>query len=162
MIGIVSIACHASGDATDAIQRIALDTLFNGREHARELVIWSSDSPGPALENILSQQQLKHARIDIQQLKPTIPATVVDEQALTDLFREHPDGWAEFFRLHPRSSGLVELSTVRFSSGNRVAETIVGRSCGPHCQNAWQIVTKRDASGAWKVADVQWIRVPET
>ena len=160
-IGLVLLGCHSTDDATYSVQRLALDTLFSGREHAQELVIWSSDSAGPALENILSQHRLDHARIDIKRLAPRIPAIVVDEQTLTDLFREHPDGWAEFFRLHPRSSGLVELSAVRFSSGNRVAESFVGRSCGEHCRNAWRVVAKRDASGTWKVIDLQWVRVPE-
>jgi hypothetical protein len=78
------------------------------------------------------------------------------------LFRENPDAWAEFFRQFPRSSGLVELSEVRFSSGNTVAETFVGRSCGTHCGNAWRILARRDAAGRWTVATVQWVRVPET
>jgi hypothetical protein len=162
LIGIVAIACQASDPPTYTVQRLALDTLFNGREHARELVIWSSDSAGPALENILSQHHLDHARVDVERLEPTLPTITVDEQTLTDLFREHPDAWAEFFRLHPRSPGLVELSAVRFSSGDSVAETFVGRTCGAHCQNAWRVVAKRDASGAWKVTDLQWIRVPQT
>ena len=159
---VVLSACHASDDATYTIQRLALDTLFNGREHARELVIWSSDSAGPALENILSRQHLEHPRIDIQRLEPTIPAIAVDEQALTDLFREHPDGWAEFFRRYPQSSGLVELSPIRFSSGDRLAEVFVGRSCGEHCKNAWRISARREPVGAWKVTELRWITVPGT
>ena len=162
LIGIVSIACHSSDDATYDVQRIALDTLFNGREHAHQLVIWSGDRAGPALENLLSRQHLEHTRTDIRHLDPILPATAVDEQALTDLFREHADGWAEFFRRYPKSSGLVELSTVRFSSGRRVAEFLVGRSCGLHCQNAWHVVASRSQAGLWKVAELQWIRVPQT
>jgi hypothetical protein len=161
-IVMTAIACHPTDDTTYVVQRLALDTLFNGREHARQLVIWSSDSPGPALELILSQQALEHARIDIQRLEPTLPATAIDEQMLADLFREHPDGWAEFFRRYSQSSGLVELSPVRLSSGNRLAELFVGRSCGEHCRNAWRIVAKRTASGAWRVAELQWIGVPLT
>jgi hypothetical protein len=159
---LVASGCRASDDPASAIQRLALDTLFNGREHARQLVIWSSDSAGPVLETILAQQHLNYTRIDVKRLAPALPAIAVDEQALIDLFREHPDGWAEFFRRYPQSSGLVELAPVRFSSGNRVAEVFVGRSCGPHCQNAWRIVTRRDASGSWKISELQWIRVPET
>ena len=161
-IGLISIACHSTNDASSTIQRIALDTLFNGREHARQLVIWSSDSTGPALESILSQQHLEHARIDVERLQSTIPAITVDERTLTDLFRAYPDGWAEFFGRYPQSSGLVELSAVRFLSGGRAAEMFVGRSCGLHCQNAWHVVAKLDQAGSWKVAELQWIRVPQT
>ena len=161
--GITSIACNAPDDASYAIQRLALDTLFNGREHARALVIWSSDSAGPVLESFLSKQSLRHkGSIDLTRLNPTLPTVAIDEASITRIFREHPDAWAEFFRRYPRSSGLVEISTVRFSSGNRVADLLVGRTCGPHCQNAWQIVAKRDTSDTWKVAELHWIRVPET
>ena len=101
---------------------------------------------------------------------PLDPATQMDQaawpglkQQMGALFRTRTrDAWVEFFRLFPLSSGLIELSPVRFSSGNRVAETFVGRTCGAHCQNAWRIVAKRDRSGAWKVAELQWIRVPRT
>jgi hypothetical protein len=161
-IVITAIACHESDNAAYTVQRIALDTLFNGREHARELVIWSSDSAGPVLESILSEQHRKQTRIDIHRLDPTIPANAIDEPALTLLFRDHPDGWAEFFRLFPRSSGLVELSPVRFSSGDSVAEVFVGRSCGEHCRNAWRIVARRGPVGAWRVAELRWIAVPGT
>ena len=156
------LACHSSNDPSYAIQRLALDTLFNGREHARELVIWSSDSAGPALEGILSKQGLKHSRIHVESLEPTIPATAIDETRLTDLFRDHPDAWAEFFRRHPHSSGLVELSPVRYSSGDSMAEVFVGRSCGEHCRNAWRVVARRDPGGAWTVVDLRWITVPGT
>ena len=159
---LAAIACHSADDTTYVVQRLALDTLFNGREHARQLVLWSSESPGPTLELILSQQALEHTSIDIQRLEPTLPATAVDEQTLADLFRDHPDGWAEFFRRYSQSSGLVELSPVRLSSGNSRAELFVGRSCGEHCRNAWRIVAKRTASGAWRVAELQWIGVPLT
>jgi hypothetical protein len=158
MVAATTIACRPSDDASYTVQRIALDTLFNGREHARQLVIWSSDSAGPALEGILSQHPTQ-SRVNIEQLRPTLPAAAIDEQALTNLFREHPDGWEEFFTRYPRSSGLVELSPVHFTSRN-AAETYVGRSCGEHCRNAWRIVARRDASGTWKVAELQWIRVP--
>src|SRR5690242_17173140 len=103
-IVMAATACHSTDDTTYAVQRLALDALFNSREHARRLVIWSSDSAGPALELILSQQTLKHAPIDIQRLAPTLPATAVDERAVADLFREYPDGWAEFFRRYSQSS----------------------------------------------------------
>ena len=160
VIAASSIACHSPDAATYDIQRLALDTLFNGRERARELVIWSSDSAGPVLERIVSKRPVEQGRIDIRRLKSTIPATVIDEAAITRVFRDHPDAWAEFFRLFPGSPGLVELSPVHFSSGNRVAETYVGRSCGEHCRNAWRIIARRDPGGTWKVAELRWIPVP--
>jgi hypothetical protein len=158
---MVPTACRLTDDASYAIQRIALDTLFNGREHSRELVVWSSDSVGPALEAILPQQHLQHTRLRVDRLNATIPATAIDERTIARLFREHPDGWEEFFRRHPRSSGLVELSPVRFSSGES-AEVFVGRSCGRHCQNAWRVVLRRDPVGAWRVTRLQWVAVPGT
>ena len=140
------IACQSPGDATFAVQCLALDTLFNGREHARELAIWSSDSAGPVLEQISRQKNLTHQRTDVRRLAPTLPATAIDEATIARMFREHADGWAEFFRRFPHSSGLVELSPPHFSSGNSVGEMYVGRSCGPHCQNAWRVVARRAVS----------------
>ena len=84
LIGLVLNGCRSSDDPASAIQRFALDTLFNGREHARQLVIWSSDSAGPALETILSQQHLKHTRIAVERLAPTLPAIAVDEHTLSE------------------------------------------------------------------------------
>jgi len=158
----IATACTAGGDATRTVQRLALDTLFNGREHARELVIWSSETAGPALEQILIDHGLEQHPVDVQKLASTIPANTIDEATLTRIFRDNPDAWAEFFRRYPRSSGLVELSPVRFSSGNTVAETYVGRSCGEHCRNAWRIVARRDETGTWTVTELRWLRVPGT
>jgi hypothetical protein len=161
-IGIVLAACRASDDESYSIQRLALDTLFNGREHPRELVIWSGDSTGPALEATLLGATSSPTRIDIERLRPTVRATTIDEKALTELFRDHADAWAEFFQRYPQSAGLVELAPVRFSSGNRVADTYIGRSCGEHCRNAWHVTARRDSAGAWKVVDLRWLKVPGT
>ena len=172
-VGLFVTRCVADrGDRVDrgtsertayAVQRLALDTLFNGREHATRLVLWASDAgDGPALEALgapLARPKVPRS-IDVSRLVPSLPARVVSEADLTTLFRRHPDAWAAFFREHPGAPGLVELSPVRLSPDGRVAETYVGRSCGEHCRNVWRVRVSRAADGNWRVDTLEWVRVP--
>jgi hypothetical protein len=146
-----------------AVQRLALDSLFSGREHAGRLVLWSTDAAdGPVLEALgAAVVRPKAPRVvDVTKLAPSLPARVMDEAALTALFRRYPDAWAEFFREHPGAAGLVELAPVVLSDGGRTARTYVGRSCGEHCRSAWQLTARRDANGRWRLTDLRWVRLP--
>jgi hypothetical protein len=148
-----------------AVQRLALDSLFSGREHASRLVLWSTDAAdGPVLEAVgVAVVRPKAPRVvDVTKLAPSLPARVMDEATLTALFRRYPDAWAEFFREHPGAAGLVELAPVVLSDGGRTARTYVGRSCGEHCWSAWQLTARRDASGRWRLTDLHWVRLPPT
>lgn len=145
------------------VQRAALDSLFNGREHAQRLVLWATDAAdGPVLEALGSTITRATAwhRIDIVRLSPSLPARVMTEAALTDLFRRNPDAWATFFRENPGAAGLVELSPVRLSADGIHATTQVGRACGEHCRNAWWVAARR-ANGRWRIEALRWVRVPD-
>ncbi|MFL5581148.1 MAG: hypothetical protein ACJ8AO_12300, partial [Gemmatimonadaceae bacterium] len=71
-------ATRQADDATTyAVQRLALDSLFNGREHAQRLVLWATDViDGPALEPLGSAVMRSAAPrpIDITRLAPSLPA----------------------------------------------------------------------------------------
>jgi hypothetical protein len=151
-------------DATTSydVQRAALDSVFNGRERARRLVLWESDAAdGPALEPLRSTlpRARKSHTIDVARLAPSLPARTLTEAAVADLFRKNPDGWAAFFRENPGSPGLVELSPVWLSWDGDSATTHIGRSCGEHCRNAWRVFARRMGS-RWTVTEIQWMRVP--
>lgn len=159
---------HASGvvadDATTyAVWRLVLDTLFDGREHARRLVLWATDrGDGPVLEALGAPvPRAPMARdIDIGKLSATLPARVMRESELEALFRRYPDAWAAFFRENPGAAGLVELSPVRLLGDARTAgvyEVYVGRSCGEHCRNAWRIVARRESGAGWRVDSLAWV-----
>ena len=145
-----------------AVQRVALDTLFNGREHATRLVIWATDAgDGPALEPVgaLLVRPTVPRPIDVARLRASLPARVVSETELSELFRRNPDAWAAFFREHPGAAGLVELAPVTLSPDGAVAETYVGRSCGEHCRNVWWLRARR-MTNDWRVDTLGWVRVP--
>jgi hypothetical protein len=171
--GAYVAACDAGGrssgdrtaDATIAyaVQRLALDTLFNGAEHHERLVLWATDGGnGPALEALgteIVRPDTPHA-IDIAALAPTLPARVMTEVELSVLFRNNPDAWAAFFRENSGAAGLVELSPVRLTADGARAATYVGRSCGEHCRNVWRFVAQRRPDGVWRVDTVRWVRAP--
>jgi hypothetical protein len=142
------------------VQRVALDSLFNGRERAQRLVLWESDAAdGPALEVVRSTipRARKSRTIDIARLAPSLPARTLAETAVADLFRRNPDGWAAFFRENAGSAGLIELSPVWLSRDGDSATTHVGRSCGEHCRNVWRVSARR-MSARWTITEVQWLR----
>jgi hypothetical protein len=173
-VGLVVTGCAAHDDERGsrrvadeatayAVQRLALDTLFNGREHAARLVIWATDAgDGPALESLgpaLVRPSVGRS-VDLARLRPTLPARVVTEQELAALFRRHPDAWAAFFRENPGAAGLVELAPVLLLERGLVAETYVGRTCGEHCRNVWRLDARRVGNHGWRVSAVHWVRVP--
>jgi hypothetical protein len=121
----VAAAPFADEATSYEIQRLAVDSLFNGRER----------------------------------LGASLPARVMSEIDLAELFRQNPDAWVAFFRENVGAAGLVELSPVHLSPDGRRATTYVGRSCGEHCRNAWRIEATR-AAGRWTIAELQWVRVP--
>ena len=155
---------RSAHDATTySVQRLALDTLFNGRERASRLVLWATDAgDGPALTSLgrVVVRPPAPRAIDLGRLAPSLPAGVMTEREMAALFREHPDGWAAFFRENPGAAGLVELSPVRLLDQGREAEMYVGRSCGEHCGNVWRLTARRVASGIWRVDSLQWIQLP--
>ena len=152
----------APDDATTyAVQRLALDSLFTSREHHARIVVWATDAgDGPVLEALGAiVVRPAHARvIDLAQLAPVLPVRLMNERELATLFRENPDAWAAFFRENPEAAGLVELSPVRLSRDGQVAETIIGRSCGEHCRNAWRLRERR-VNSAWQIASLQWLPI---
>ena len=169
-LALLATGCgvRTDGTVTDeatayAVQRVALDTLFNGREHAARLLIWATDAgDGPALEAVgpsLVRPAVPRP-IDVARLRASLPARVVSETELAALFRRNPDAWAAFFREHPGAAGLVELAPVTVSPDGAVAETYVGRSCGEHCRNVWWLRARRMTNDDWRVDTLGWVPVP--
>lgn len=166
-------ACNGSAEnarrlpddaTTYAVQRLALDSLFTSREHHTRLVLWATDAAnGPVLDALgalVVRPDVPHD-IDVRRLAPTLPAQVMHEYELDTLFRRKPDAWAEFFRENPGAAGLVELSPVQLSNDGTVAETIIGRSCGEHCRNAWRLRARRTRGDAWQLETLEWLPVPD-
>ena len=161
--GVRTADTIADEAAAYAVQRAALDTLFNGREHAARLVIWATDAgDGPALEaaSPLLVRPAVPRPIDVARLRASLSTQVVSETELAALFRRNPDAWAAFYREHPGAAGLVELAPVTLSPDGAVAETYVGRSCGEHCRNVWWLRARRVTSDGWHVDTLGWVRVP--
>ena len=153
----------ADGELAAQVHRLALDTLFDGRERARQLVIWATDGgDGPTFELLHVERDAARPPqpIDRMGLDTRLPVRIVDEREVERLFRENPDGWAAFYATYPGAPGLVELLPVRVFDAGRRAETWVGRACGEHCRNAWRVIAERGNDGPWRVQALEGIRVP--
>ena len=139
-------ACARPGHAADAaVQGAAVRELFVTREHARQLVLWADPGEiGPTFELLGAAD----AGADSGALAAAIPAPVRPVRAaqLAALFRAHPDGWAAFYVAYPGAPGLVELARPAWS-GDTLATVLVGRACGEHCFNAWQVAVRAAPDG---------------
>ena len=142
VLALTLAACTPAPHAADTrVEAAAIRELFFTREHARVLVLWTDRAErGPTFE-LLGRL---NAAVDPAALSAAIPARVVGVVAsdLARLFSAHPDGWAAFYAQYPGAPGLVELAAPTWR-GDTLATVIVGRACGEHCFQAWQ-VTVRD------------------
>lgn len=146
------------------------------RERARSVVLWGDRAPGLVFEALGTAElgvappgAASGARPVPDPVRPgelaglalPLPAAVTDGAAMTALFHAHPDGWAAFYRRHPGTAGLVELARPTVAAGGGQATLVVGRACGEHCRQAWQVTLARAPAGRWTVTGVVPLRVPQ-
>ena len=162
-----------------AIVGAALLELFAVRARSRELLLWQDpvrDAPvfgNAAVRSIVAPYQHNPARpsrlrpfalavVDSAALVLPIPWRPVRLATLEAHFREHAAGWDSWFRLHPGSTGVVEV-TVPIPEGEARdrASVLVGRACGEHCRNAWR-VTLRRSEGVWRADSVVALPMPRS
>jgi hypothetical protein len=139
----------ARGSDQGAAQGAAIRHLFFERERAARVVLWADPAePGPAFE-ALGRAPSPPADSAALARGVAAPVTLVRGADLRRLFRDHPDGWAAFYRRYPGAPGLVEVGPVARAPDGRTAEVVVGRACGEHCVNAWRVELRRaDGRGA--------------
>ncbi len=141
-----------AGREEAAIQQAALTELFLVRERARSIVFWADSAHvGPVFDSLGVPAGPVGSLPAAPPSLASYGVTLADMQAL---FREHPDGWAEFFVRYPGAPGLVEVGVVERDADGRRARLAIGRSCGEHCRMAWRVEVTRDATGDWRVASV--------
>ncbi len=182
LLGTAALGCARGGGGAEqgaeqgAAQGAAIRHLFFERERAARVVLWADPAePGPAFE-ALGRAPAPPADSAALARGVAAPVTLVRGADLRRLFRDHPDGWAAFYRRYPGAPGLVEVGPVLRAADGRTAEVVVGRACGEHCVNAWRVELRRaegrgakgedaaehDAAGrggAWRATRVTPLRV---
>jgi hypothetical protein len=178
VLGTAAVGCARGGDgsAEGAAQGAAIRHLFFERERAARVVLWADPGePGPAFE-ALGRAPAPPADSAALAAGVAAPVTLVRGADLRRLFRDHPDGWAAFYRSYPGAPGLVEVGPVARAPDGRTAAVVVGRACGEHCVNAWRVELRRAAGpgagnddtaadgaagrdGAWRATRVTPLRV---
>jgi hypothetical protein len=151
----------AAAGAEGAAQGAAVRHLFFERERAARVVLWADPAePGPAFE-ALGRAPAPPADSAALAAGVAAPVTLVRGADLRRLFRDHPDGWAAFYRRYPGTPGLVEVGPVARAPDGRTAEVVVGRACGEHCVNAWRVELRHaeGRGGAWRATRVTPLRV---
>lgn len=162
-----------------AIVGAALTALFVDRERSSEVLLWQDpvrDAPvfgNAAVRAVVAPYQHNPARpsrarpfalavIDSARLSLPIPWRPVRLATLEAHFREHAAGWDSWFRLHPGSTGVVEVTVpLPDGSSRERASLLVGRACGEHCRNAWR-VTLRRTDGVWRADSVVALPLPRS
>ena len=68
------------------------------------------------------------------------------------------DGWGEFGRRFPNSSGYVEFSSIGFNRAGDEAFLYAARSCGGLCGGGWHFLLRKTARG-WEIerSEVLWV-----
>ncbi|HKN83983.1 MAG TPA: hypothetical protein VJW17_11115 [Pyrinomonadaceae bacterium] len=103
------------------------------------------DKLGPAISAYLElnkKQWLLQPRFSLE-----LPYQFIDSAKVKAIF-EHSD-WDEYYRLYPKSGGLIDLSAVGFNDDKTVAVVYMGHGCGPLCGGGgFHVLEKVD--GKWK------------
>ncbi len=148
------------------MQRAALLTLFESREHAKQLVFWNDGANlSPALQLLReSGVSVEAQQPDTATLALPMPVHLETLATLEQQFRARPDGWESWFARFPASSGLVALTRPVVLGSNAVgierATVVVARTCGEHCHSAWRVTVVRDAGHAWRTRAVEPLKLP--
>lgn len=155
-------------DAEQAsVQRVALLALFQEREHAKQLVLWSDAAHlSPTLQLLRdSGVSVEAQQPDTAALSLPVPVHLESLASLERQFHAQPDGWEAWFTRFPASSGLVALTRPVVLAQNpdspgRDVAVIVARTCGEHCHSAWRVTLLRHQRGSWQVRSVEPLTLP--
>jgi hypothetical protein len=91
-----------------------------------------NEPPSPAVADYL--QVNHHSWLLQSNIQIKMPYELVPKAALEKLFQKNDsDGWADFHKIYPQSSGWIELSAVGFDPKRKTAAVYVSHNCGPLC-----------------------------
>jgi hypothetical protein len=84
--------------------------------------------------------------------------TLISRKEVDEIFKKNQDGWAEFYKRHPQSSGIWSFSRVGYNIAKNEALVYLAHSCGMLCGTGHlYLLTKED--GGWVVKNklMLWI-----
>ncbi|MEO7964864.1 MAG: hypothetical protein ABIT38_13255 [Gemmatimonadaceae bacterium] len=151
-----------------AAERAAIVQLFLSYERPQQLVFWDgAPRDSPIFGEIALGDSLNPRGVSPESLLLPIPVSVVHREELERLFHENADAWEAWYRLHPASGGVVEVTAPRLAppSSARIttsssASVVIGRLCGEHCRSAWNVTVEKK-HGEWIVKGVRPVALPK-
>lgn len=79
-----------------------------------------------------------------------VPYTLIHQRELEHIFRRNNDGWAEFYKRYPGSSGTVDFSNVGFDRVRKQAFVYVAHGCGWLCGSGDYVLLEK-RNGMWTI-----------
>jgi hypothetical protein len=109
-----------------------------------------SDDLKPMLADLLTRNTTPHSLR--KQFKSSRRYVLLNAEALSGLFREKGyEGWGDFYRKYPNSSGYITFSRVGFNENGTRAIIYRETGCGALCGYGGYILLNKE-NGDWKVA----------
>jgi hypothetical protein len=100
-----------------------------------------------------------HSLNALKALSAKLTITLVEGKVLRSLPHGDPEKyWEEFYKLYPRSTGHISLSSIGYDRYRSVAMLVVERGCGSLCGSG-DIVTLKRVGAKWHVTGIQnmWV-----
>ena len=118
-----------------------------------EVAKWAKDIQVDELKPLLADLLIKNEkRYSVsEKFRLTRQLLLVNEAAISEIFKKRGyEGWDEFYRKYPNSSGYITLSRVGFNKQATKAVIYRETGCGSLCGYGGYIFLSRE-SGEWKV-----------
>lgn len=115
---------------------------------------WNKEIQADELKPILSDLLIKNEqRYSLSgQFKLTRHLVLINEETISEIFKKRGyEGWSEFYRKYPNSSGYITFSRVGFNKERTKAFIYRETGCGSLCGYGGYILLNKE-NGKWKEA----------
>jgi hypothetical protein len=86
----------------------------------------------------------------LKRFESSIDYVLLEEKDLEEIFKAGTDGWQNFYKRYPSSSGFIELSQVGFNKTMDQALVFITDTCGMECAVGRYMLLQRNSEG-WQV-----------
>jgi hypothetical protein len=94
----------------------------------------------------------------LKRFESSIDYVLFEEKDLEDIFKAGTDGWQNFYKRYPGSSGFIELSQVGFNKTMDQALVFITDACGTECAVGRYMLLQRNSKG-WEVVKAHTVFV---
>lgn len=120
-----------------------------------EVAKWAKEIQADELKPLLADLLIKNEkRYHLsEQFKLTRQLLLINEEAVSEIFKRRGyEGWDEFYRKYPNSSGYITFSRIGFNKEKTKAIIYREAGCGSLCGYGGYILLNKE-NGEWKVAN---------